>query len=58
MELKKIDSALQELSFAQSIDINGGESAWYWICYGVGTAISCIATFATEGGRNAGICVR
>ena len=59
MELKKISSELQELTFEQACGINGGggESAWYWVAYGVGAVVHGLSVFATEGGNNAGLCV-
>lgn len=29
---------LQELSFREASEINGGESLWYWIAYAAGAA--------------------
>ncbi len=57
MELKKISSDLQELDFEQAGEINGGESLWYWIAYGVGAVVHGAVVFAKEGGSNAGLCV-
>ena len=39
MEFKGYCQSLQELSFEESTQINGGESAWYWIAYGVGLVV-------------------
>lgn len=58
MEMVKISSEIQELSFEDTININGGESLWYWVSYGIGATIHGLAVFAKEGGRNAGISVR
>lgn len=46
MELQKFSSELQELTFEQASGINGGESLWYWIAYGVGTAAHAVGTAA------------
>ena len=48
MELKKISSELQELTFEQGSGINGGESAWYWIAYGIGATVHFIHDAATS----------
>ncbi|TAG30378.1 MAG: hypothetical protein EAZ13_04050 [Sphingobacteriia bacterium] len=37
MELQKISTELRELTFDQVSNINGGESAWYWIGLGIGS---------------------
>lgn len=58
MKLQKFNSDLQELTIDESSKINGGESIWYWISYGIGTTISCFIIFAKEGGANAGLVVR
>ena len=42
MELQKISSEIQELSFEEALTINGGESLWYWIAYGVGATANFI----------------
>jgi|LakMenE18May11ns_1017448.scaffolds.fasta_scaffold9005380_1 hypothetical protein len=42
MELQNFDSELQELTFEESNGINGGESLWYWVAYGVGTAAHAV----------------
>ena len=36
MKLQKFSSELQELTFEQASDINGGETLWYWIAYVAG----------------------
>ncbi len=36
MELKNFSSELQPLTFEQANEINGGETAWYWIFYVIG----------------------
>ena len=42
MEFKNYCQNLQELSFSESTQINGGggESGWYWIFYGIGVICS------------------
>ncbi|HET9057506.1 MAG TPA: hypothetical protein VFN30_11740 [Chitinophagaceae bacterium] len=38
MKLPKNNSEFQglpELSFNEAVEINGGESLWYWISYGI-----------------------
>jgi hypothetical protein len=40
MKLENISSDLQELSTHEYNEINGGESLWYWIAFGVRAAIS------------------
>jgi hypothetical protein len=46
MELTKISSEISELSFEEAISINGGESLWYWVAYGVGAVASGLAAMA------------
>jgi hypothetical protein len=36
MELAKISKDLEILSLEEAIEIQGGESLWYWIGYGLG----------------------
>ncbi len=43
MELQKFSSNLQELTFEQASGINGGESLWYWVAYGVGAGARAVA---------------
>jgi hypothetical protein len=48
MELQKISSEMQELSFDEASTINGGESAWYWVAYGVSAVAHFIYEAATS----------
>ncbi len=36
MEPNEISFDLQILSTKEALEINAGESAWYWVAYGVG----------------------
>lgn len=38
MKKEPTSDFLKELSQAEYLTINGGESAWYWIAYGAGVA--------------------
>ncbi len=58
MMLQKFESDLQELTIEESSEINGGESVWYWVAYGIGATINGLIVFAKEGGANAGLVVR
>lgn len=44
MELKKICSNLQELTFEEASGINGGETLWYWIAYVAGAVAHGLAS--------------
>ena len=47
MELQKLSSKLQELSFQEATQINGGgESIWYWVAYGIGSVIGFVGATA------------
>jgi len=51
METDKLDSTLQILSYGEMQEINGGESLWYWVGYGVGATgrfFSSMWKFAEE----------
>jgi hypothetical protein len=52
MELKKFSSELQELTFEQASGINGGESLWYWIAYGVGATVHFIGDLLVDAHNN------
>lgn len=39
MEIEKIDS-LKELTLEETLQINGGETLWYWIAYSLGSAVN------------------
>jgi hypothetical protein len=39
MKLQKFSLSLQELTFEQASEVNGGESFWYWPAYIVGGII-------------------
>jgi len=43
METQKFSSDLQELTFEQASGINGGESLWYWVAYGIGASARGVA---------------
>ena len=43
MELQKFSNELQELTSEQACEINGGESLWYWIAYGVGATAHAVS---------------
>ncbi|WP_240668983.1 bacteriocin [Flavobacterium columnare] len=34
-----MENNLKELSIKEMNEINGGESIWYWVAYGVGSTI-------------------
>ncbi|HPZ87380.1 MAG TPA: hypothetical protein PLQ32_04725 [Flavihumibacter sp.] len=36
MEMKSNYPELKELSMDEALSINGGETLWYWIAYGIG----------------------
>lgn len=43
MKLQKFNSELQDLTFEESCEINGGESLWYWIAYGIGATAKVVS---------------
>ena len=56
MDLNKLE--IQELSAFDLITIEGGSDWSDDFCYVVGLVVKGMVIFATEGGRNASLCVR
>jgi hypothetical protein len=56
MDLNKLE--IQELSTFELVTTEGGSEWSDRFCYALGAIVQGCVIFATEGGRNAGICVR
>lgn len=48
MEIDVLELGLIELTEQEASSINGGESAWYWLCYGVSSTARFIAECAAS----------
>lgn len=44
---------LKELSSIELIEINGGESFWYWVAYGIGATVKLLSTSSDSSYVNA-----
>jgi hypothetical protein len=56
MEIKELNT--KELSFEEIVKIEGGSEVSDAFCTFCGYVVHGAMVFATEGGRNAGLCVR
>jgi len=49
MKNQNIFNEFEALNQAELENVFGGESAWYWIAYGVGAAVTALSNFHEAG---------
>ena len=54
MKLENFSNDLRELSILECNEINGGESAWYWLALGVGAGVRAVKDVTDSIGASTG----